>query len=47
MGGSPTVLKDAEGRTIPGAAVETCALCHGPGALADVAVVHNIPVADR
>ncbi|HXZ59455.1 MAG TPA: OmcA/MtrC family decaheme c-type cytochrome [Steroidobacteraceae bacterium] len=47
MGGSPAVLKDAEGRTIQGAAVETCALCHGPGALADLAVVHNIPVADR
>jgi len=47
MGGSTTVLKDAEGRTIPGAAVETCALCHGPGALADLAVVHNIPAADR
>ncbi len=47
MGGSTTVLKDAEGRTIPGAAVETCALCHGKGDLADVAVVHNIPVADR
>ena len=47
MGGTTTVLKDAEGRTIPGAAVETCVLCHGPGSLADVAVVHNIPVADR
>lgn len=47
MGGWTTVLKDAEGQTIPGAAVETCALCHGPGALADLAVVHNIPVADR
>ena len=47
MGGSTTVLKDAEGRTIPAAAVETCVLCHGKGDLADVAVVHNIPAADR
>ncbi len=46
-GGSTTVTKDAEGRTIPAAAVETCTVCHGAGAIADVAVVHNIPVADR
>ena len=47
-GGSTDVLKDAEGRTIPNPnAVETCAICHGPGGVADVAVVHNIPVADR
>jgi hypothetical protein len=46
-GGSTTVSKDAEGRTIPGATVETCTVCHGAGAIADVAVVHNIPVADR
>jgi len=49
MGGSTMVSKDAEGRTAsnPTNAVETCALCHGQGAIADVAVVHNIPVADR
>jgi len=47
MGGSTTVLKDAEGRTVPGATQETCTICHGPGAVADLAVVHNIPVADR
>jgi OmcA/MtrC family decaheme c-type cytochrome len=46
-GGSTTVLKDAEGRTIPGAtpaATETCGVCHGAGGVADVRVVHNIPV---
>jgi OmcA/MtrC family decaheme c-type cytochrome len=45
-GGSTTVMKDAEGRTILStnpAAVETCAICHGPGGVADVMVVHNIP----
>jgi OmcA/MtrC family decaheme c-type cytochrome len=45
-GGSTMVTKDAEGRTILGtnaAAVETCAVCHGPGGVADVMVVHNIP----
>jgi OmcA/MtrC family decaheme c-type cytochrome len=45
-GGSTTILKDAEGRTIlsssPGS-VETCAICHGAGGVADVRVVHNIP----
>jgi len=49
-GGSTAVAKDAEGRTVPSASpatTETCALCHGMGAVADVAVVHNIPVADR
>jgi hypothetical protein len=45
-GGSTTVLKDAEGRTIlstSSTAVETCTVCHGAGGVADVRVVHNIP----
>ena len=45
-GGSATVTKDAEGRTILStnpANVETCAVCHGAGGVADVRVVHNIP----
>jgi OmcA/MtrC family decaheme c-type cytochrome len=45
-GGSTTVLKDAEGRTIANpnpANAETCAVCHGPGGVADVKVVHDIP----
>jgi OmcA/MtrC family decaheme c-type cytochrome len=45
-GGSITVRKDAEGRTILStnpALVETCSACHGAGGVADVRVVHNIP----
>jgi len=45
-GGLTTVTKDAEGRTIlssVAANIETCSVCHGAGAVADVAVVHNIP----
>ncbi|MEO7206379.1 MAG: OmcA/MtrC family decaheme c-type cytochrome [Steroidobacteraceae bacterium] len=45
-GGSAAVAKDAEGRTILSANpanVETCSLCHGPGGVADVKVVHQIP----
>jgi len=45
-GGSTTVRKDAEGRTIPStnpANAETCSVCHGPGGVADVMVVHDIP----
>ncbi len=47
-GGSTTVLKDAEGRTILSANpanIETCGICHGAGGVADVRVVHNIPAA--
>jgi len=47
-GGSTQVLKDAEGRTILSsnpALIETCGICHGPGGVADVRVVHNIPAA--
>ena len=47
-GGSTTVTKDAEGRTIPSANpanAETCSVCHGPGGVADVMVVHDIPAA--
>jgi OmcA/MtrC family decaheme c-type cytochrome len=45
-GGSTTVAKDAEGRTIIATnptSVETCSVCHGAGGVADVRVVHNIP----
>jgi len=45
-GGSLTVLKDAEGRTIPSssaATTETCSICHGSGGVADVQVVHHVP----
>jgi OmcA/MtrC family decaheme c-type cytochrome len=44
-GGSTTLLKDAEGRTIPGgpASLESCTVCHGPGGVADLQVVHQIP----
>jgi OmcA/MtrC family decaheme c-type cytochrome len=46
QGGSLTVMQDAEGRTIPASSAantETCAICHGPGGVADVQVVHNVP----
>ncbi len=44
-GGSTTVAKDAEGRTIPSSSgnLETCSVCHGPGGVADLQVVHHIP----
>jgi len=41
-GGSTSVQKDANGRTIAGAAVETCAVCHGPGGVDDVKAVHQV-----
>jgi cytochrome c553 len=46
MGGSTTVAKDAEGRTILSsnpANIETCSVCHGAGGVADVQAVHHIP----
>jgi OmcA/MtrC family decaheme c-type cytochrome len=42
-GGSTTVSKDAEGRTIPSSNSETCSICHGPGGVADVQVMHHVP----
>jgi cytochrome c553 len=45
-GGSTAIMKDAEGRTILStnpAAVESCSVCHGPGGIADLQVVHHIP----
>ena len=48
QGGSSTVLKDAEGRTILSsnpATTETCAICHGAGGVADIRVAHNVPAA--
>ncbi len=44
-GGSTTVTKDAEGRTIPGgpASVESCSVCHGPGGVEDLRVAHHLP----
>ncbi len=41
-GGSTTVQKDANGRTVAGSTVETCGICHGLGGTADVKVVHQV-----
>jgi OmcA/MtrC family decaheme c-type cytochrome len=38
-GGSFAAVKDANSRVV---SMETCAICHGPGALADVKVVHDL-----
>jgi OmcA/MtrC family decaheme c-type cytochrome len=38
-GGSFTAVKDANSHVV---STETCVICHGPGALADVKVVHNL-----
>ena len=40
-GGSYTAVKDANGHIV-GGSQETCVVCHGKGAVADVAVVHNL-----
>ena len=45
-GGSTTVNKDGEGRTIPNSNAannETCSICHGPGGVEDVQVAHHVP----
>jgi OmcA/MtrC family decaheme c-type cytochrome len=39
MGGS---IKNADGSTKPQYQTETCTVCHGPGATADVKVVHSV-----
>ncbi len=38
-GGSFTAVKDANSHVV---STETCVICHGPGAIADVKVVHNV-----
>ena len=44
-GGSTSLAKDAEGRTIPdgSASTEACSVCHGAGGVADIRVAHHIP----
>ncbi|HYB63631.1 MAG TPA: hypothetical protein VEC59_00060, partial [Steroidobacteraceae bacterium] len=42
-GASVTVSKDPEGRWVgTGAQAETCVVCHGPGGIADIAVIHSV-----
>ena len=38
-GGNFNAVKDASSHV---ASTETCVICHGPGAIADVKVVHNV-----
>lgn len=40
-GGSKTLSKNADGTTA-GGPLETCALCHGPGRVADVKLMHGV-----
>jgi OmcA/MtrC family decaheme c-type cytochrome len=44
-GGSTTLSKDAEGRTILGGPAnrESCSVCHGPGGIEDLRTAHMIP----
>jgi mono/diheme cytochrome c family protein len=38
-GGSFNAVKDANSHVV---SAETCVICHGPGGIADVKVVHNV-----
>ncbi|HXY98317.1 MAG TPA: OmcA/MtrC family decaheme c-type cytochrome [Steroidobacteraceae bacterium] len=42
-GASVSVTKDPEGRWVgTGAQAETCVVCHGPGGIVDIAVIHSV-----
>jgi len=41
VSGAPHI-KAIDGSTLPQYQTETCSVCHGPGATADVKVVHNV-----
>jgi len=41
LSASPLYIKGANGMTLPQYQTETCLVCHGPGATADVKVVHQ------
>jgi OmcA/MtrC family decaheme c-type cytochrome len=41
-GGSKELTKNPDGTTAAGGTLETCQLCHGPGRVADVKVMHGV-----